>query len=92
VGLAKPRQYHLYGRDVAGKLDCNYNRGQNKLSVDISFAVKATRGPPMGADPQLDFSYGRRCHNNVPSKTVHHKPDMAAGQNISARRASTSCP
>jgi hypothetical protein len=62
------------------KLDCNYNRGQNKLSVDINFAVKATRGPAaMGADPQLDFFVAVvDADNNVLSKTVYHgKPDMA---------------
>ena len=62
------------------KLDCNYNRGQNKLSVDLSFAIKATRGPAaMGADPQLDFFVAVvDADNNILSKTVYHgKPDMA---------------
>jgi hypothetical protein len=62
------------------KLDCNYNRGQNKLSVDINFAVKATRGPAaMGPDPQLDFFVAVvDADNNVLRKTVYHgKPDMA---------------
>src|SRR6266436_9508455 len=54
------------------KLDCNYNRGQNKLSVDISFAVKATRGPAAtGADPQVDFFVAVvDADNNILSKIV----------------------
>ena len=62
------------------KLDCNYNRGQNKLSVDMSFAVKATRGPAaMGPDPQLDFFVAVvDADNNIISKSVYHgKPAMA---------------
>ena len=62
------------------KLDCNYDRGQNKLSVDLSFAIKATRGPAaMGPDPQLDFFVAVvDADNNVISKSVYHgKPDMA---------------
>ena len=62
------------------KLDCNYDRAQNKLSVDISFAIKATRGPAaMGADPQLDFFVAIvDADNTIISKNVYHgQPDMA---------------
>jgi hypothetical protein len=61
------------------KLDCNYNREQNRLSVDIDFAVKATRGPAaMGGDPQLDFFVAVvDVDNNIISKTVYHgQPDL----------------
>src|ERR1700704_4671699 len=56
------------------KLDCNYKRGQKKLSVDLSFAVKATRGPAaMGPDPQLDFFVAVvDADNNIISKSVYH--------------------
>src|SRR5258708_1828071 len=56
------------------KLDCNYDRGQNKLSVDLSFAVKATRGPAaMGPDPQVDFFVAVvDADNNIISKIVYH--------------------
>jgi hypothetical protein len=62
------------------KLDCSYNRDQNKLSVDINFAVKAARGPAaMGGDPQLDFFVAVvDADNNIISKNVYHgKPDLS---------------
>ena len=62
------------------KLDCNYDRSQNKLSVDINFAVKAARGPAAtGTDPQVDFFVAIvDADNNIISKIVYHgKPDMA---------------
>src|SRR5258706_13836736 len=56
------------------KLDCNYDRGQNKLSVDLSFAVRATLGPAaMGPDPQVDFFVAVvDADNNIISKIVYH--------------------
>src|SRR5437868_7141300 len=37
-------------------LDCDYDRDTNRLTVDVEFAVRASRGPAaQGADPQLDF-------------------------------------
>src|ERR1700680_120734 len=61
------------------KLNCNYNRNENKLSLDLSFAVKANRGPAaMGADPQLDFFVAVvDIDNNVIAKNVYHaRPEM----------------
>src|SRR5215469_14722901 len=56
------------------KLNCSYNRNANRLTVDINFAVKATRGPAaQGADPQLDFFVAVvDVDNNVISKSVFH--------------------
>jgi hypothetical protein len=61
------------------KLDCSYNRASNRLTVDIDFAVKATRGPAAtGSDPQLDFFVAVvDADNNIVSKNVFHsQPDM----------------
>jgi len=61
------------------KLECNYDRDNNRLTVDIAFAVKAARGPAAaGADPQLDYFVAVvDADNNVISKTVYHgQPDM----------------
>ncbi|HEY4264860.1 MAG TPA: hypothetical protein VGM72_06040 [Micropepsaceae bacterium] len=62
------------------KLDCNFNREQNRLTVDINFAVKATRGPAAaGSDPQLDFFVAViDVDNNIVSKQVYHgQPEMS---------------
>ncbi|HYM17539.1 MAG TPA: hypothetical protein VEU06_03150 [Micropepsaceae bacterium] len=38
------------------KLECDYDRPANKLSVNISFGIRAARGAAaQGADPQLSF-------------------------------------
>ena len=80
AALPNPANIAFAAEMSQAKLDCNYNRGQNKLSVDLSFAVKAARGPAaMGPDPQLDFFVAVvDADNNIISKTVYHgKPDMA---------------
>jgi hypothetical protein len=58
---------------------CDYDRQNNRLQVDVEFAVKATRGPAaQGAEPQLDFFVAIvDADNNVISKTVFHgQPEM----------------
>jgi hypothetical protein len=64
------------------KLDCDYDREQNRLTVDINFAVKATRGPAaMGADPQLDFFVAVvDADNNILSKMVYHGQPVLSGR------------
>jgi hypothetical protein len=38
------------------QLDCNFDRAANTLSVNVHFAVRATRGPAAAAgDPVLDY-------------------------------------
>ena len=80
AALSNPANIAFTAEMSQAKLDCNYDRAQNKLSVDISFAVKATRGPAaMGPDPQLDFFVAIvDADNNVISKNVYHgQPSMA---------------
>ena len=78
-GQPNPANIAFTAEMSQAKLDCNFNREQNRLSVDIDFAVKATRGPAaMGADPQLDFFVAVvDTDNNIISKTVYHgQPDL----------------
>jgi hypothetical protein len=65
------------------KLVCNYNRNANRLTVDINFAVKATRGPAAtGTDPQLDFFVAVvDVDNNVITKNVFHGQPEMRGRN-----------
>jgi hypothetical protein len=65
------------------KLDCSYNRNANRLTVDINFAVKATRGPAAtGPDPQVDFFVAVvDIDNNIVSKTVFHGEADLRGRN-----------
>src|SRR5437660_12111458 len=52
--LPNPANVAFTAEMSQAKLDCNYDRSQNKLSVDLSFAVKAARGPDATeSDPQL---------------------------------------
>ena len=78
-GQPNPANVAFTAEMSQAKLDCNYDRDQNRLSVDIDFAVKATRGPAaMGPDPQLDFFVAVvDADNNIISKTVYHgQPDL----------------
>lgn len=80
AALPNPANVAFTAEMSQAKLDCNYDRAQNRLSVDINFAVKATRGPAaMGPDPQLDFFVAVvDADNNIISKNVYHgQPDMA---------------
>ncbi len=64
------------------KLDCNYNRTDNKLTVTVRFAVKASRGPAAAAsDPQLPFFIAIiDSDNNVLAKTVYNSQPQMAGR------------
>ena len=74
AALPNPANVAFTAEMSQAKLDCNYDRAQNRLSVDINFAVKATRGPAaMGPDPQVDFFVAVvDADNNIISKTVYH--------------------
>src|SRR5258705_9842690 len=74
AALPNPANVAFAAEMSQAKLDCNYDRAQNRLSVDINFAVKATRGPAaMGPDPQVDFFVAVvDADNNIISKTVYH--------------------
>src|SRR5882672_11213370 len=82
AALPNPANVAFTAEMSQAKLDCDYNRGQNKLSVDLSFAVKATRGPAaMGADPQVDFFVAVvDADNNIFSKIVYHSQPNLAGR------------
>ena len=63
-------------------LDCDYDRNANRLTVDVEFAIKATRGAAaQGADPQLDFFVAVvDADNNIISKTVFHSQPELRGR------------
>jgi hypothetical protein len=64
------------------KLNCNYDRSQNSLNVDIEFAIRAKRGPAaQGPDPQIDFFVAVvDDDNNLISKRVFSaKPAIGSG-------------
>ena len=78
-GQQNPANVAFLAEMSQAKLSCDYDRDRNRLSVDIEFAVKGTRGPAAtGADPQIDFFVAVvDADNNVISKTVYHgQPDM----------------
>ncbi len=64
-------------------LACDYDRAANKLNVDISFGVRATRGAAaMGPDPQLAFFVAIvDVDNNVVSKKVFQVTPSMGGKN-----------
>ena len=74
AALPNPANVAFTAEMSQAKLDCNYDRSQNKLSVDINFAVKAARGPAAtGTDPQVDFFVAVvDADNNIVSKIVYH--------------------
>jgi hypothetical protein len=82
-GQRNPANVAFTAEMSQAKLDCNYDRDKNRLSVDIDFAVKATRGPAAaGPDPQLDFFVAVvDTDNNIVSKTVYHgQPELRGKQ------------
>ena len=64
------------------KLQCDYNREANKLSVDISFGIRAARGAAaQGPDPQLSFFVAIvDVDNNVISKKVFQAVPAMGGK------------
>jgi hypothetical protein len=64
------------------KLDCNYNRNDNKLVVNVNFAVKASRGPAAaGTDPQLPFFIAIiDADNNIVAKGVYNSQPQMSGR------------
>src|SRR5262249_31664023 len=67
-------------------LACNYDREANKLSVDISFGIRASRGAAAaGPDPRLPFFIAIvDVDNNVVSKKLFQAEPAMGGkaQNI----------
>ncbi len=64
------------------RLDCNYNRADNKLTVTVNFAVRATRGPSAApSDPQLPFFVAIiDADDNVLVKNVYNSQPQMAGR------------
>jgi hypothetical protein len=78
-GMPSPANVMFTAEMSQAKLECDYDRERNRLSIDIDFAIKATRGPAaQGSDPQLDFFVAVvDADNNIIAKTVYHgQPDM----------------
>jgi len=73
-GQPNPANIAFTAEMSQAKLECDFDREKNTLSVDINFAVKAARGPAaIGADPQVDFFVAVvDADNNIISKTVYH--------------------
>ena len=55
--VAPPQNVILTAEMSKAQLECDYDQMANTLSVDITFAVRATRGAGAagGADPALDY-------------------------------------
>jgi hypothetical protein len=82
AALPNPANIAFTAEMSQAKLDCDYDRSLNKLSVDLSFAVKAARGPAAtGADPQIDFFVAVvDADNNILSKIVYHSQADLGGR------------
>ena len=66
------------------ELKCEYNMSRNTLSVDLSFAVRASRGTAAAAtDPPLDFFVAVvDIDGNVLAKKVYqNQPDLTRNPN-----------
>ena len=74
AALPNPANIAFSAEMSQAKLDCDYDRSANKLSVDLSFAVKAARGPAAaGPDPQVDFFVAVvDADNAIVKKIVYH--------------------
>jgi hypothetical protein len=78
-----PANVMLTAEMSQAELKCNYDRVKNTLSVDVSFAVRATRsaGTAEGPDPPLDYFVAVvDAEGNVLSKRVFQS-QPALGRN-----------
>jgi len=56
TNAANPANVVLAAEMSRAELECEYDAERNSVSIDVNFAVRATRGPAaMGADPELDY-------------------------------------
>ena len=56
TNAANPANVVLSAEMSQAQLECEYDGERNAVSIDINFAVRATRGPAaMGPDPELDY-------------------------------------
>ena len=80
--MAKPADVALQAEMSKPKLDCNYDRVNNTLSVTVNFAVRAARGPAaLAADPQLPFFVAIiDSDNNVIAKSLFNSQPQMSGR------------
>lgn len=56
TNVLSPANVVLSAEMSQAQLECEYNAESNAVTIDINFAVRATRGPAaMGPDPELDY-------------------------------------
>jgi hypothetical protein len=56
VNMQNPANVVLAAEMSQAQLECEYNGESNAITLNINFAVRATRGPAaMGADPELEY-------------------------------------
>ena len=80
VSMPKPADISFQAEMSQARLNCNFNRTDNKLAVGVTFAVKASRGPgASGMDPQLPFFVAIiDTDNNIVAKSVYNsQPEMS---------------
>jgi hypothetical protein len=77
-----PGDISLEAEMTQARLVCHYNRADNKLTVDLSLPIRATRGPAATAtDPLLPFFVAViDADNNVISKSVYNSQPQLAGR------------
>ena len=82
VGRVAPSDISLRAEMSQARLVCHYNRADNKLTVDLSFAIRAVRGAgAMGSDPQLPYFVAViDTDNNVVSKVTYNSEPQLSGR------------
>lgn len=82
VARVAPSDVSLQAEMSQARLVCHYNRADNKLTVDLSIAIRAARGAgAMGTNPQLPFFVAViDADNNVVSKVIYNSEPQLAGR------------
>lgn len=80
--MAKPADVSFQAEMSQARLDCNYNRADNTLTINVKFAVKASRGPAApAANPQLPYFVAIiDADNNVLVKDVYNSEPQMDGR------------
>jgi hypothetical protein len=80
--MPKPAEISFQAEMSQARLDCNFNRNDNKLTVGVTFAVKASRGPAATTtDPQLPFFVAIiDTDNNVVAKSIYNSQPAMSGR------------
>jgi hypothetical protein len=82
TAMAKATDISFQAEMSQARLDCNYNRADNKLVINVKFAVKASRGPAAAAtNPQLPYFISIiDADNNVLVKNVYNSQPQMEGR------------